>query len=141
MDKLQLQQRRSSTARNYFTIWRAFNNFLVRLDRLPKFWEDRVALYCMYLTEAGAQSQTIKSYISAIKSILKDDKYKWKEERVILSTLTRACKMINDTVRTILPIYCSLLETILFEVECHFKEQPYLSVLYKSLFALGYYGL
>ena len=49
--------------------------------------------------------------------------------------------MINDTVRTRLPIYCSLLETILFEVERHFKEQPYLSVLYKSLFALGYYGL
>ena len=141
MIKLQQKQRRSSTSENYFKIWRAFNNFLVKLDRRPKTWEDRVALYCAYLTDEGAQSQTIKSYISAIKSVLRDDNYEWNENQVALSSLTRACKIVNDTVRTRLPIYCNLLETILFEVGRYFKDQPYLEILYKTMFLLGYYGL
>ena len=100
MEKLRMQQHRSSTSRNYYTIWRAFNGFLVKLDKLPHFWEDRVSLYCTYLVDAGSQLQTIKSYISAIKAILKSDNYRWVEERSLLHSLTRACKIRNDSVRT-----------------------------------------
>ena len=141
IEKLKMQQHRSSTAHNYYTIWRAFNGFLFKLDRIPHFGEDRVSLYCTYLVDAGAQSQTIKSYISAIKAILKSDNYKWVEERGLLHTLTRTCKINNDSVRTHLPIHRGLMEMILFEIERQYSMQPYLSLMYKTLFALAYYGL
>ena len=50
---------------------------------------------------------------------------------------------MNDRVRTRLPIHCGLLEVILFEVQRHFQalNQCYLERLYKTLFALSYYGL
>ena len=64
---------RESTKKNYLSIWRQFNGFLIRLDKKPKQWEDRVALFLAFQVEKGAQSATIKSYTSAIKSVLKDD--------------------------------------------------------------------
>ena len=61
----------------------------------------------------------------------------------MLGSLTRACKLVNDRVRTRLPIQCGLLELLLFEIQRIFmeKSQLYLEVMYKALFALGYYGL
>ena len=40
-----------------------------------------------------------------------------------------------------LPIQLGLLELILFEIQRRFSAQPYLQIMYKALFALGYYGL
>ena len=42
-----------------------------------------------------------------------------------------------------LPIYCTFLEMILFEVERLFARnvQHYLEILYKSVFVLCYYGM
>ena len=56
---------------------------------------------------------------------------------------TRACKLVNDRVHTRLEIQCGLLELILFEIHRFFSNsgQEYLNILYKALFALGYYGL
>ena len=57
VDRLQTQGgNRNSTKRNYYMIWTNFNKFLVRLDRRPNEWEDRVALYAAYLVELGRQS-------------------------------------------------------------------------------------
>ena len=69
-----------------------------------------------------------------------NDKYHWKDEHALLSSLVKACRLVNDKVRTRLPIHCSLLEMILFEVEWLFHKQWYLENMYKALFALGYYG-
>ena len=89
------------------------------------------------------QSNTVRSYVSAIKKTLIDDGYCWQDEKVLLSSLTRACRLINDRVKTRLPIQCGLLELILFEIQKVFTSanQLYLEILYKALFALGYYGL
>ena len=141
LDKLINQQNRASTAKNYFSVWRQFNKFLIKLDVMPKLWEDRTSLFMAYLIDKGMQSSTIKSYVSAIKRTLINDKYKWKDELILLTSLTKACKLVNDRVRTRLPIYCSLLEMILFEIGRIYGEQPYLQCMYKALFALGYYGL
>ena len=59
----------------------------------------------------------------------------------MLHSLTLACKARNDSVTTCLPIHCSLLEMILFEIERVYKQQPYLVILFQALIALGYYGL
>ena len=143
LEKLLMNQHRSSTAKNYFRIWRTFNDFIVRLDIRPKLWEERTSLFVAYMIDKGAQSSTIKSYVSAIKKTLVMDKYPWKDELIKLSSLTRACKLVNDKIQVRLPIHCGLLEQILFEIQRYFrkKNQPYLEIMYKALFALGYYGL
>ena len=142
LEKLKCQHNRQSTKENYLRIWRRFNKFVIKLDNKPKTWEDRVYLFVAHLIDNGAQSSSVKSYISAIKSVLCDDGYIWKDERMLLSTLTKSCKLVNDTVRTRLPIQCGLLELILFEMQRFFKgQQLYLETMYSALFLLGYYGL
>ena len=134
---------RVSTAKNYLSIWRQFNRFVIRLDVKPSSWEDRASLFVAQLIEDGLQSSTVKSYVSAIKRILIDDGYQWNDSKILLAALTRVCRLINDRVRTRFPIQCGLLELILFEVQRHFlmKNQVYLVFLYQAIFILGYYGL
>ena len=60
---------------------------------------------------------------------------------MILSTLVCACRIVNDRVKTRLPIQVGLLEIILFELQRLFKTQPYLENLYKAIFIVAYYGL
>ena len=141
LDKLKCNTTRESTKRNYFSIWRSFNSFVIRLDRKPPSWEEKVALFIAFLSEKGTQSSTIKSYISAIKCVLKEDGYQWNNQKILLSALTKACRLKKDCVRTRLLIQCGLLELILFEIQRIFTDQTYLSILYKTIFALGYYGL
>ena len=109
-------------------------------------WEEKTALFGAYLVENGVQSSTLKSYFSAIKHILKLDGYNWDDKKVLLSSLVRSCKLVNDTVKTRLPIQKGLLEMILFELNRKFcgnnnNQQPYLALLYQAIFCLGYYGM
>lgn len=85
----------------------------------------------------------MKSYVSAIKKTLIMDGYDGNDNLVLVRTLVKACRLIKDTVRTQLPIQCRLLEIILFEVQHYFSNgnQWYLEILYKTVFALSYYGL
>ena len=130
-----------STAKNYYSIWKRFNSFIIWLDKKPKNWEQRLSLYGAFLVDSGVQSTTIRSYFSAIKKILNDANCKFCFDNLLLNTLTRACKMVNDTVSTRLPIKSNLLEVLLFELERLFDKQFYLLLLYQSIFLLGYYGL
>ena len=142
LTKLKHNSNRISTQRNYLSVWRSFNNFLIKLDRRPDNWEDRICLYAAYMVKSGLQSGTVKSYYSAIKAILKDDGYMVDDTKVLITSLARACKLVNDKVRTRLPIKKNLLEIILFEIERRFGDtQPYLEIMYKTIIALGYYGL
>ena len=143
IERLKAQKNRKSTTDTYHRIWKHFNKFLLRLDRKPKFWEDRVQLFCAYLIDNGTtQSSTIKTYISAIKSVLKNDGYEWDDNRIMFNTLTKACKLTNDRVKCRQPIRIGLLEQLLFEIDRHWGgTQPYLQTMFKTLFSLGYYGL
>ena len=141
VSNLMAKQHRSSTATNYLSIWRQFNKFILKLDVRSKLWEDRATLFIGYLINNGNQSNTVKSYISAIKHTLVADGYAWNDNLVLVRSLSKACKIINDRVMTRLPIHCGLLEMILFEVDRHFSKQLYLNVLFTTLFAISYYGL
>ena len=116
---------------------------MISLDIKPRLWEDRVTLFVARKIEQGMKSTTVKSYVSAIKKLLIDDGYNWDDQKVLLGSLTKACRIINDKVYTRLPIQCSLLEMILFEVQRVYsmKGQYYLEIMYKALFALSYYGM
>ena len=139
--RLKCRTKRGSTDQNYLGIWRKFNGFLLQLDRRPDTWEDRICLYAAYLVNNGVQSSTLKSYYSAIKSILRDDGYIVNDEKILLSTLAKACRLVNDKVVTRLPIRGKLLEILLFEIQRMYQDQPYLEIMYKSIFLLAYYGL
>ena len=109
----------------------------------PKTWEERTELYCAYLIiYKKLQSQTIKSYISGIKSFLIKDGYKWNNDLVLLSAITKSCKLNYDITKTRLPIQQKFLELILFDIGRKFGEkQPYLEALYTTAYLFGYYGL
>ena len=141
LQRLKYSQNRDSTAKNYLCIWRKFNEFLIKLDKSPDSWEERVSLYGAYMVDFGYQSSTLKLYFSAIKHVLKVDGYNWDDRKIWLNTLVKACHLQNDRVLTRLPIGCKLWELILFELERKFHNQPYLEGLYKAMFCLGYYGL
>ena len=143
VEQLKNKQHRDSTAKTYLSVWRQFNNFVISLDRKPALWEDRVTLFIAYLVEKGMQSVTIKSYVSAIKKTLTMDGYNWDDKLVLVRSLVRACRIVNDTVTTRLPIQCSLLEVLLFELQRYFtsKKQGYLEILYQTMFAICYYGM
>ena len=141
LDGLLTRHNRASTNRNYLSIWRTFNNFLIKLDVKPPTWEEWVALFLAYQVQNGSQSSTIKSYTSAIKSVLKNDGYQWNDSKILLSSLTKSCKLKNDKLYTRLPITFKLLELLLFEVCRLFNKQWYLEVMYKAMLVLGYFGL
>ena len=96
---------------------------------------------CWVQNSRGSQIQHHQIYVSAIKKILIDDGYQWDQQKILLGSLTKACKIINDRVHTRLPIQCGLLELILFEISRTYAQQYYLLVLYQALFALSYYGM
>ena len=94
-----------------------------------------------YLVQRKTKSTKIRSYISAIKTILKEDKVELNENLSHINTLTRACKLMVDKVRTKLPIHKDVLRVILKHALIYFKDQPYLSVVYCTIFMTAYFSL
>ena len=124
-------------------VWKLFNKFFVRLDIKPRAWEDRLTLFVGHLISQNRQSSTVRSYISAIKSVLKSHNINIREDQYLLSSLTRACRLRNDQIKARFPIQKGLLRIILRTTQCHFMDisQPYLAMLYQTLFSTTYFGL
>ena len=97
-------------------------------------------MFCTYLVEKGYQSSTIKSYVSGIKKCLTGDGYPWDDTKLILNSLTKACKLKNDTVYCRRPITKNLLEMLIFELD-RFIDSHYLRTMYRAMLCIGYYGL
>ena len=128
----------------YLSVWRQLNKFVISLDYKDNLsWEEKTALFGAYLIDRGIQSSTLKSYFSAIKHVLKQDGYMWDDNKAILSSLIKSCKLENDRLKIRLPVQKGLLELLLFEIERYYSNntQPYLIALYKALFSLAYYGM
>ena len=143
IEELRKYRHRSSTRRSYYSIWKQFNKFFVRLDNKPETWEHRILLYTAYLIHQGKQSSMVKSYISGLRAVLADINVKLNDDTVLLNSLIRACKLRNDKVRLRLPIQKPMLHMILQATEKYFMDrgQVYLAKLYLALFAMTYFGL
>ena len=127
---------------NYHSIWRKFNQFVIKLDDIPQSWEQKLKLYCSHLVvDLHLQSSTVRSYASAIKQILISDGYTWNNDLFLMSIFTHSCKLKNDRLKCRLPIQKGLLEMILYELEEFYTNQNYLNIMYRSLFLDAYYGL
>ena len=114
---------------------------MIRLDKRPEIWEDHLALFIAHLISVKTQSGTIKSYISAIKAVLKLDGIVMGDDNFRLAAVTRACKLENDRVKARLPISKNLLRIILEKVSMMYEYQPYLEALFKAILTIVYYGL
>ena len=143
VEQLKHNQHRNSTKCCYYTVWKLFNEFFVKLDLKPSNWEDRLMLFVGYLVQNNKQSSTVKSYVLAIKAVLKMNGTKIAEDAYLLLSLVRACKLCNDKIRARLPIHKNVLRIILEMTEMYFlgKNQPYCSSLYRTLFSMAYFGL
>ena len=101
-------------------------------------------MFVGYLIENNCKSGTVRSYVSVVKAVLKDDGEEINENTFLLNSLTRACRISNDHVRTRLPIRKGLLKQLVIEIDNRYNEremQPYLAKLFKALFVTTYYGL
>ena len=100
-------------------------------------------LFVGHLVHERYQSSTVKSYLSAIRAVLKDDRVKLDEDLYLINSLTKACKLENDQVRTKFPIQRSMLSVLLNKVEKLYlnMNQPYLASLYKTIILTAYFGL
>ena len=93
------------------------------------------------MVQNNRKSSTIKSYISAIRAVLQEIKIELKEDRFLLTSLTKACQLRNDVIRIRLPIQKGMLAMILKQVIIHYSDQPYLRDLYRAMFSMAYFGL
>ena len=112
VDRLKSQQYRNSTRKNYYVVWKLFNKFFIRLDKKPDTWKDHLTLFVGYLIDNKRQFATVKSYISAVRAILMEIGVKLNNEHTQFSSLTKACRLVNDQIKTRLPIQKDLLSAI-----------------------------
>ena len=107
----------------------------------PNTSKDRVVLYAGFLIDQGKKSTTVRPYVSAIRSVLMDDEVILNENKYLLTSITKACKLINDKVRTRLPIQSGMLKLILKQIDREYDTQCYLKALFKAMVAASYFGL
>ena len=112
VDRLSTERCRDSTRKTYYRIWNLFNNFFLRLDSKPNNWEHRLVLFTGFLVHNNLKSGMVRSYILAIRGVLREIGVKLQENDYLLSSLTKACKLKNDQMVVHLPIHKSMLGLI-----------------------------
>ena len=144
VESLRTQCYHNSTKQNYYRIWRAFSSFYFKLDVKPETWEERITLFIAQLINENKQSSTIKSYISGLRAVLKQDKIELSENQFLITSLTKAACLRNDKIKLRLPIQKPMLALLLHHVREYYegkRNQYYLSILYQTMLAVGHYGL
>ena len=114
---------------------------MVKLDIRPNNWEDRLTLFVGHLIDSKKKAATVKSYISGIKCVLRENGIEINKNRFLLASLTRACIKVNDHIRARFPIKCGFLNMLLRKVRDFYALQPYLEKLFSAIFDAGYFGL
>ena len=143
IERLKSERFRDFTRCTYHKIWKLFGKFYIQLDEKPNNLEDKIVFFAAFLIENQLQSVTVKTYISAIRSVLVEDGIRLNKDKFLLTSLTRASRLKNDRVSIRLPIYKDLLLLILEEVNKHYSKinQPFLSILHQAMFSSAYFGL
>ena len=77
----------------------------------------------------------------AIKAILENIGVRLSVDTYLLNSLTKACKLQNDSIRIRLPIHKQLLHVILNQIIKTYQGQIYLKRLYLALLSTAYYSM
>lgn len=142
--KIKGMRLRWKTRRMYHARWLAFNKFIQKFDIMPDTWEERLHLYAAYLIDNKKQSSTVRTYLTAIKQILRLADIEINEEKYLLSSMIKACKIKNDRLYIRMPIQLSLLKALLRKAHQYYlleRGQVYLATMLKAMFAMAYFGL
>ena len=137
MNQLSGERYCSTTRKTYYRIWKLFNQFFLKLDNKPRCWEERLVQFTGFLVENKLQSASVKTYISAIKGVLREIGIKISEDNFLLTSMTRACRIKNDEVVNRFPITKGRLSLMLVEVEKFYDQQPYLSCLFQTIYSMA----
>lgn len=135
---------RDKTRKMYRNRWIAFNRFLQQFDVMPDTWEERLHIYAAHLIDNKKQSCTVRTYLTAIKQILRLADIDIQEDKYLLSSMVRACKIKNDHLYIRMPIQLPLLKAILRKTQSYYieeKGQLYLGTMLKAMFSMAYFGL
>ena len=143
LERLKQESLQDSTKATYYKVWLLFNKFYIKLDVKPPRWENKIALFGAYLVQKKRKPATLKSYYSAITSVLQNNGIVVSHDRLLLSTLVKACRLNNNKVYTRLSIRLKLFKAILDDIYKHYNDigQPYLAMLYRAMVAMAYHGL
>lgn len=143
IDIIKFMRHRANTRLQYHRIWTSFNKFLIKFDRMPATWEDRVYIWVAHLVDNRKSVATVKSYLSAIRQILSSDGVELNEDKALLSSLLTTCKLKNKSLFIRLPIRLKLLQRVIHHTDLLFKNcgQYYLATLLKAMFSTAYFGL
>lgn len=132
---------KKGTKKTYRTAYLDFIRFNLSLDRMPQLLDDQLAIYVAYRVEKGDYSSTVETYLSGIKSMLLLDGIEINTRTTRLRSLIKACKYENDRVIQRMPIKEALLVRLVRQVDLMFHKQPYLSILYRCMLVMGYFGM
>ena len=100
-----------------------------------------MVLFAGFLASSNKKAATIRSYMSAIKAVLRDDGVIISEDRFLLNAITKGCRLNNDKVMIRLPIQKGLLSILVSKLAIIFDQQPYLEALYAALLVTAYFGM
>ena len=122
--------------KTYHRVWKIFSKFYLHLDIKSDTWEERIVLFTGFLIDCKLKLATVQTYLSALRCVLTEDGHKLNEDLFLMNSLTRACKMKNDSL-----IVC--FQAILHQTHKHFIQisQPYLGKLVPAMLLASYYGL
>lgn len=135
---------KESTKRSYHNTWVRMNRFISAFDRIPPTWEERMSIWATHLANHKKHSNTVSSYMSAIRHVLALDGIFVPKSTFELAMIIKACKLHNDVLYIRLPIQQKLLNRILQFVKEHYQHnlgQVYLAAWLRAAFVMGYYGL
>ena len=135
VDNLKSQRFRDCTRCTYYRIWKIFGRSYLRLDVKPPTWEERIVLFAAFLIDNKLKSATVRSYLSALRSMLAEDGFELNKNLFLIGSLTRACKLKNDRLTVRFPIHNKASNYFIG------RNQVYLAVLFEGMLLAGYYGL
>lgn len=123
--------------------WTSFNKFLIKLDRMLLTWEDCIYVYIAHLVNNKKSINTVKSYLSAIRLILKWDGIDLQEDKNLLSSLLTTCKLKNKSLFIRMAIRFKILKAVIDHTDKMLNRcgQEYLGMLLKAMFCTAYFGL
>ena len=76
--------------------------------------------------------------------MLKQDNVILQENKFLILSLTKSCQLRNDGVKLCLPVKKGMMSILVKQVQRYFEHQcnqPYLSLLYQTIFCVAYFGL
>ncbi len=127
------------TRRLYNTHYRAFVNFLKRLDAVPDSWETCMVVFRAHLMKKGLSLRTIASYMTAVRTRLCLNGVSLHKNQYLMKQMHRAAQH-HDVNWIRHPVTKTLLDQVLLRIEL-VTTSAFETSLFLFIFTLAYHGM